>query len=249
MATINQLSVRSLLVIMQSKGQQLGTGTGFVAQTTKGPVLLTNWHIVAGKNPETNQILSRTGKVPDELVIIHNRENQLGEWIPQTEKLYNPIGPLWIEHPTLGQRADFVALPLTQLDNVQLYTYSLGVGDPMMRCGPADIVSVIGFPFGLQAGGSLAVWATGFIASEPDIDFNDLPIFLIDCRSRPGQSGSAVISYRSGGVVGMEDGSSKLFSGPVNRFLGIYSGRINERSDLGLVWKANAIRQLTDSLS
>lgn len=241
MATITWPSVQSLLLVMQSQGQQLGTGTGFVAQTAKGPVLITNCHNFAGKHPQTNQVISPTVRVPDEVVIIHNCANNLGEWIPRTERLQGPNGPLWIEHPTLRQQADFVALPLTQLNDVQLYPYSLGVGDPQIRCGPADIVSVIGFPFGRQAGGSLAVWATGFIASELDIDFNNLPIFLIDCRSRPGQSGSPVISYKSGGLVAMEDGSSAAFSGPVGRFLGIYSGRINDQPDLGIVWKAAAI--------
>jgi hypothetical protein len=233
---------------MQCQGQQLGTGTGFVAETARGPVLITTWHNVAGRRPDNNTVLSPTGLVPDEIVIVHNRLNRLGEWFGVKENLSGPNGPVWHEHPTLRQRADFVALPLTQLNDVHLYPYRLGVGDPQVRCGPADTVSVIGFPFGLQAGGSLAVWATGFVASEPDIDFNNLPVFLIDCRSRPGQSGSAVVSYRSGGMVGMEDGSSAAFAGPVSRFLGIYSGRINEESDLGIVWKAAAIRQLTDSL-
>jgi hypothetical protein len=248
MPAITPQSVQSLLLVMQSQGQQLGTGTGFVAQTANGPVLLTNWHVLSGRRPDTNEVLSETGLVPDEVIIIHNRANRLGEWVSRTERLLGPDGSLWIEYPVLGHQADFVALPLTQLNDVQLYPYSLGVGDPPIRCGPADTVSVIGFPFGIQAGGSLAVWATGFIASEPDIDFNNLPIFLIDCRSRPGQSGSAVISYKSGGMVGMEDGSSRGYSGPVFRFLGIYSGRINAESDLGLVWKAAAIRQLTDSI-
>jgi hypothetical protein len=248
MPTIAEPSVKSLLLVMQSQEKALGTGTGFVAQTSRGPVLITNWHNVAGRNPETNQVLSHTGQVPDEVVIIHNRANRLGEWVQRSEGLLGPQGPLWIEHPTLRQRADFVALPLTQLNDVQIYPYSLGVGDPQIRYGPADTVSVVGFPFGIQAGGSLAVWATGFIASEPDADFNNLPIFLIDCRSRPGQSGSAVISYKSSGMVGLEDGSSVVFSAPVTRFLGIYSGRISDQSDLGIVWKAVAIRQLVDSL-
>jgi len=49
-------------------------------------------------------------------------------------------------------------------------------------------------------------------------------------------------------MVGMDDGSSAAFGGPVCRFLGIYSGRINDQSDIGIVWKAAAVRQLTDSL-
>jgi hypothetical protein len=241
-------SVQSLLLVMQCQGQQLGTGTGFVAQSPKGPVLITNWHNVAGRRPDTNAVLSPTGGVPDEVVIVHNRLNRLGEWFGVTEKLLGHNGPLWHAHPTFRQRADFVALPLTQLNDVQLHPHSLGSGDPLIRCGPADTVSVIGFPFGIQAGGSLAVWATGFVASEPDIDYKDLPIFLIDCRGRPGQSGSAVICYRSAGFVAMEDGSSLAFAGPVSRFLGIYSGRINAESDLGIVWKAAAIRQLVEGL-
>ena len=77
----------------------------------------------------------------------------------------------------------------------------------------------------------------------------DLPIFLIDCRARPGQSGSPVVAYRSGGSVVLEDGTTVVVSGgPVHRFFGIYSGRINEKSDLGLVWKAQAIRELVDSI-
>lgn len=248
MATIAIQSVQSLLLLLRSNGQQIGTGTGFVAQTSKGPVLITNWHIVAGRNSQTNAILSSNGLVPDEVVIIHNRLNKLGEWLGVPEGLYGPNGPLWHEHPVLRQRADFVALPLTNQHDVGLYPYSLGVGDPPISCGPADVVSVIGFPFGVQAGGSCAVWATGFIASEPDVDFDGLPILLVDCRSRPGQSGSAVISYRSSGMAAMEGGGTSMFAGPVSRFLGVYSGRINDQSDIGMVWKAAAIRELTESL-
>ncbi len=247
MATIAEPSVKSLFLRLDYSGQPLASGTGFVAQSKLGPVLLTNWHNVTGRNPQTKQPLSSTGAVPDHLTILHNRASHLGQWVPRTEALYAGGQPRWIEHPKLNEKMDCVALPLTDLNDVQIYSYSLGVGDPAILCGPADTVSVVGFPFGLQAGGSLAVWATGFVASEPVIDFNDLPVFLIDCRSRPGQSGSAVIAYRSGGMVAMEDGSSVAFNGPVTRFLGIYSGRIHPESDLGMVWKATAIREIVDS--
>ena len=86
------------------------------------------------------------------------------------------------------------------------------------------------------------------MASEPDIDFNGLPLMLIDSRTRPGQSGSALIAYRAGGTIPMEDGSTAIMSGPVQRFVGCYSGRINEQSDLGLVWKATAIAAVLSAL-
>jgi hypothetical protein len=100
----------------------------------------------------------------------------------------------------------------------------------------------------LAGGGSLAIWATGFMATEPEIDYNNQPTFLIDCSARPGQSGSAVIAHRNGGMVAIEGGGTAAFSGAVTRFLGIYSGRINEQSDLGIVWKASSIKELVDSI-
>jgi hypothetical protein len=122
------------------------------------------------------------------------------------------------------------------------------VGDPGIIVAPAEVVSVVGFPFGLTAGGSLAVWATGFVATDPDIDYGNLPVFLIDCRSRPGQSGSAVIAHRTGGAVATEQGV-RVGGGVMTRFLGIYSGRVNAESDLGFVWKAAAIRELVNTVT
>lgn len=141
-----------------------------------------------------------------------------------------------------------MALPLTQTEDVDLYPY-----DPLqpgidMFFGPADSVSVIGFPFGMTAGGAFGIWATGFIASEPVVDFNELPIILIDCRSRQGQSGSPVVAYRSSGLIFLNDGSAAMYKDPVHQFIGIYSGRINSESDLGIVWKSTALAELIQTL-
>lgn len=247
MATIAKPSVQSLLIEMRSAGTPLATGTGFVAVAPKGPVLITNWHNLTGRHLETGQPLSPTGAVPDEIVIVHNRAAQLGKWVRRPEPLHKNGHILWYEHPVLGDKADVVALPLTNLAEVELYPHDITGGPPIL-VGPADAVSVIGFPFGIQAGGSLAVWATGFIASEPDIDFNGLPLMLIDCRTRQGQSGSPVVVYRSGGAVLMEDGATSIMGGPAWRFLGVYSGRINEQSDIGLVWKAKAVAEVVNSV-
>lgn len=245
---IAEPSVKSLIIELRYNGQPLSTGTGFVSQSTSGPVLITNRHNVTGRHQETNQPLSRTGGVPNEMRIMHNRENQLGHWLSVIEPLYNGNENLWIEHPALGSRADFVALPLTQINDVQLYSYTLGVGDPAILVAPGEVVSIVGFPFGITSGGCLAVWATGFMASDHDINYNDLPIFLVDCRSRQGQSGSAVIAHRTGGAVSTEQGV-QIGGGEMTRFLGIYSGRINAESDLGIVWKASAIRELVDNIN
>jgi S1-C subfamily serine protease len=185
---------------------------------------------------------------PNEVVVMHNRNGIPGQWVPRLEPLYSGDAPRWDEHPTLGPKADFVALRLTQLVDVELLPYDPSKPGVNLALTPADPVSVIGFPFGLTAGGVFGVWATGFLASEPAVDFDNLPVQLIDCRTRPGQSGSPVIAHRNGGMVALEGGSSAAYNGPVARFLGIYSGRINKESDIGIVWKASAIQQLLTSL-
>ena len=245
MATIARPSVQSLLLQMRFNGQPLSTGTGFVlVSPAVGPVLITNRHNVTGRNQETGEPISKTGGIPSEIVVVHNRKNALGQWVERVEQLYMGSTPRWREHPTLGAKADFVALPLQSLEDVELHPYDLSESGPDILLGPADIVSVIGFPFGIAAGGAFAVWATGFLASEPDVDFAALPVQLIDCRSRQGQSGSPVIAYRAGGSVAMKDGGTAMFAGPIQKLIGVYSGRINSESDIGIVWKHGAVAEL-----
>lgn len=244
---IAQPSVQSLLIQMRFGSQPLSTGTGFIVNSTSGPVLITNRHNVSGRNQQTGQPLSSHGGLPDSVIILHNRKNRLGEWVEREEKLTDESGnSRWHEHPTMGADADFVALPLSNTHDVEFYPYDPVNTGPDVAVLPAEVVSVVGFPFGLTGGGALAIWATGFVASEPALP--DQPTFLIDCRSRQGQSGSAVISHRNGGAVAMNDGSSAVFAGPITRFLGIYSGRVNPESDLGIVWKASAIAELIASI-
>lgn len=238
-------SVQSLLIEVRVRGASLGQGTAFVVEGATGPMLITNWHVLAGRHPDTKQPMSPTGGIPDELVIQHNAVSAPNtfRWLSVTEPLYSSGQPRWLEHPVRAEGVDVVALPLTNTAGVQLYPHALS-GAPDLMVAPAEPVSVVGFPFGIQGGGSLAVWATGFVASEPDIDLDGLPLMLIDCRTRPGQSGSAVIVYRSGGGATMANGALGFFGGPVQRLLGCYSGRVNAESDLGMVWKATAIREI-----
>lgn len=45
----------------------------------------------------------------------------------------------------------------------------------------------------------------------------------------------------------MDDGNTVLSPEARERFLGIYSGRINPESDLGIVWKASAVAEIVDA--
>lgn len=234
---------------MKFGDQLLATGTAFIAKGSHGQLLFTNRHNVTGRNQDTGQPMSKMGGVPDRIVIHHNRGGMLGQWVQKEELLYNHDKPRWIEHPILKETGDLVGLPLTSLEGVDIHAFDLSEPDRGLMVGPGDIVSVIGFPFGMGVEGNLAIWATGFVASELDADYENKPVFLIDCRSRQGQSGSAVVAYRSGGMVALASGGSAAFDGPVEQLMGIYSGRVNAESDLGRVWKVSAIRTILNMLA
>jgi hypothetical protein len=142
-----------------------------------------------------------------------------------------------------GRRVDVVALPLTKTAGAELFVYDPANPGPLIIFRPSDPVSIIGFPFGLTSGGAMGIWVQGTVATEPAIDYEDVPCFLVDSRTRPGQSGSPVILYRSGGYSA-EDGN--VIVGPMSseRFIGVYSGRVNEQSDLGFVWKTTALTEI-----
>jgi len=89
---------------MQFDGTAIATGTGFVSDSKRGPVLITNLHNVTGRIPVTGQILSPTGAVPNEVVIVHNRAGHLGQWVPKVEPLLYEGAPLWIEHRNYSGR-------------------------------------------------------------------------------------------------------------------------------------------------
>lgn len=46
----------------------------------------------------------------------------------------------------------------------------------------------------------------------------------------------------------MRDGSTAMITGEFSRIMGIYSGRINKDSDLGIVWKTSAIVEMINAL-
>lgn len=241
---ISQPSFQSLYIEMLANGQTIAGATAFVAHAEVGDsFLITNRHNVTGRNQDTGEPLcKRTSALPDTLRVHHNASSGLGTFIAIDVPLCVRGTPTWIEHPTLREAADFVALPIDLAPEVKLYPYRARQ-DAHMQLKPAQSVSVVGFPFGERTGPSFAVWATGFVASEPEIDHGGRPVFLIDCRSRTGQSGSPVILHSStGGTIAHENGAE--VTNISNRLLGVYSGRTNEDSDLGVVWKAYALADL-----
>lgn len=227
---LHPFNFASLFVEARIGSKPLATATAFVTIVDKAWLLVTNRHVVAGKDTP-----------PDRLAIRYPTRS--GSIVLEESLVDANWAPKWVEHPRLRDEADIAVLRLVNLDaSIACKGFDLrDVKDPLI-VGPAEPVSVIGYPFGKSAS-TLPIWATGFVASEPGVDYENKPVFLIDCRTRMGQSGSPVVAVRTATMVAAyEDGSTEL-GAMRHRFMGLYSGRINDQSDLGMVWKVAAVRE------
>ena len=235
---------------------RLATGTATLVANNRDShcALITARHNLTGRHHQTGACLHSQAAVPDKIVIFfHETVDELGDrWAKITLPLYKPDGtPWWIEHPVLGAEADIAALNLKWgNDLVRLPCYLDNELDRVnLVIDPSETVSVIGFPFGLSSYQKLPVWVTGFLAQELSLVTPEQPTFLIDCRTRQGQSGSPVIAYRVGPHRRIRDGKliTALSGDPGWEFLGIYTGRVNDESDLGRVWHVSAVKELLDA--
>lgn len=248
--TLDPISVTSLFIKMSVNGIDLGSGTAFVVQNDGRDYLITNWHNLAGRNPETGQAMSSTGGLPNEVIILHHDKKALGTFCWKKYSLNDADGrPLWLEHP-LGNKIDVVALPIVVPADVMIYPMDLRLAHEDMLVGPAMSVSVIGYPFGMSAGGLHPIWKTGHLASDPDVDFvSGIPAFLIDATTRGGMSGSPVVLRTYGTRLSTNGAVAMNGNGVFTKFLGVYSGRIRDDSELGRVWRPVVIDEILQAKS
>ncbi|GAB3244446.1 S1 family peptidase [Arthrobacter pigmenti] len=244
--------------------KELFTGTGFIVRGDPGSktplYLITNRHILSGRTAEGGYV-HKHSMIPTHISIAHNKGSGLartGDLVEISQDLYDASGlPLWLEHPK-GFVVDVVALPIIEFEaghnqEATFYPYELArVGVPKPELSPSDTVQIVGFPFGQTSYRSLAIWTTGSIASEPTVGYGGYPRFLVDARTREGQSGSPVIVHTTASTPPMRftDGSMRSHPGK-SYLLGVYSGRIfkaaggrTDVSDIGIVWKAGVIWEI-----
>ena len=235
---------------------QLSTATGFVVrESPEDHFLVTNRHVVTGRRQVTGECIRKDALVPTQVTAhftpqVGSASYSLELSLGDVEALMydDPDGNrLWFEHPRFGASVDVVAIPFPTPPRAAVVPFEGPRWPPSAPLWPTTRLSVVGFPFGHRGSGNLAIWTAATIASEPDLDYEDLPSFLIDARTRGGQSGSPVLYYRS-----PEDpivdrlGNMKWNGDPRLELVGVYSGRLRDDSDLGIVWKASVIQDIID---
>lgn len=236
----------SLFVEATANGLVIGRATGFVIRAQDQPFLVTNWHVLSGRNAETNACLSDTGALPDFISIHHHGSQDINTREPRSESLYvdaEENEPRWLEHPR-GREIDVVLLPLTDVAEPVVL---LPLDPALARVGILELpglpVSVIGFPYGFQVAGRWPIWKTGHIASDPGHDYDGRPSFLIDITTREGMSGAPIV-YQSSGPFDGWQGKEAINAIMQRKFLGVYSGRLREDSEIARGWPPRVIEEI-----
>lgn len=247
--TINVNSIKSLYITTCYNETELATATGFIVNKSNKAYLITNRHVVTGRNNETGECLDLIhSAVPNVLKVWLPYKVEDGfEWISRKIDLYdNNEKNTWLEHPTYKDKVDVAALKIENYDEETFFHNIVSDYNPVVT----ESAFIIGYPFGFNinpAIGRYGIWSTGIVASDPDLELNikgnQLPVFLVDAKTRQGQSGSPVIYYSHNGMDRHENGFA-IYGSPIKHEIGIYSGRINKDSDLGYVWKWHLIHEI-----
>lgn len=251
--TPDPISLTTHQLHMLFNDEVISSGTGFIYKKNKDYYLITNWHNVTGRHPETGECLSETKAIPNKISTMFRSKGNIGESHRETFFLYNDENMengIWIEHPLHKQKVDVVAIRLSNkiVSKYNIYPINKVEFDAGYKPEVADEAFVVGYPFFKQLYINLPIWKKASIASEPDINIDQLPKMNVDTATRKGLSGSPVIMQRQG-LHGMVDGKIKddTILGRIRNFIEIYSGRIGNdefKAQLGIVWKKKVLDEI-----
>ncbi len=239
-----------------SQEHSIAQATGFFWKRKNRTYLITNWHVLCGREPETGQPKNGDGLLPDRVRFPMWKRANIAHLGFFDASLKNFDGSnCWLEHPKLGCKIDIAALRIPNLGVLRDFLFEPYIVHSInnlynqinMAVGVGSDVFVLGFPYGMRNTGVYPIWKRGSVATEFDYPVKELPCFLVDTATREGMSGSPVIQ-RAQGMYLSVSGCIMVGEGKTTRFLGVYSGRYIgqtvQEAQLGIVWKPELIEEI-----
>lgn len=249
------------------KDSVLFRGTGFFYLHQGRPFLVTNWHIVSGRNVFTRVALN-AGYVPSRVRYHGISVHQTGEQIIFRRTAWTLTIPEFtqslLENPPLidGSSVDIWAAPVPTESVIlknparqgfsQASAFSSIVNDHVstnIACRAGDDCLILGYPLSNYEGLKPPVWKRASLASEPGIPLDGKPMFLIDGYTTASMSGSPVFRRITLGVV-QDPRTGMLAEQSMFSFIGVYAGRLqsseSERTGLGYGWYGSLIGKIAD---
>lgn len=243
----SRLSYVSLFIEAVAYGEKIGDATGFVVSRGGKLYLVTNWHVLAGRNSGTGRCLRDDAALPTHVRIFHHgwRDDEHVR-LQVEEPLYEADEfdlPRWIAHAH-GREIDLAALPIDLRPDSAVVELDLDKKERDLIPLPGA-VAIIGYPYGM-GNDVWPIWKTGHIASDPNVGYKGTTAFLVDATTRPSMSGAPVF-FQSAGPFYYSQGKPAVNSQVEVVFLGVYAGRIHEKAEIGRVWRPQALREMLDN--
>ncbi len=203
------------LLVRDQPGTIQSSASAFFFETDGALLIITNWHVVSGRNFLDGEPLKTEFREPFGLTaklssysVGYGKGRSFGI-VPHEIPLYCGEHPMWFEHPDLGPNCDVVAIPFERPTSCPEFMHNAAnrISNVRIPVEPGCTVFVIGFPHAISVGFGLSLWKSGYVASEPHYDVQlagrlreygglaggkDIPAFFIDSQTRAGMSGSPV---------------------------------------------------------
>ena len=242
----HSLRVAQVDVFTQKTKHKLSSATGFWCKYKNSTFFITNWHVVSGRNFETNKpVDSITCALPGHLIVHGHYKVNEDSHCPyeHTINLYNKTGsPNWLEHPDYASKVDVVAIKIDSDELSNLKVFCVNIDEELQKDTQINVMDqafVTGYP--LEASttpNKFPIYKSGIIASEPMIH-NSEPRFYIDGKTKKGYSGSPVVMKEYS--TSQQNARINGFTHEKLNFIGIYSGRDRQEetefeAELGIVW-------------
>lgn len=269
-ASFNGLSLSCTpieLLANDGSDKVVATATGFFWRRSGQSYLVTNWHVVSGRNSFTGQ-LTPTGYVPERLrffgmsvstsagVVSFRRQRWTLDWADDMIEL------LSTPPQSDGQTIDIWGVPIpdgvvfgrdparTGFDGAAEATCYLNdhVGARIVT-NAGDDCFILGYPLQNYDGLMPPIWKRGSIASETPLGLDGRPVFLVDAATTAGMSGSPIIRKVTTMTADNKDiGALQEFS--AYELIGVYAGRLESKQlaavNLGYGWYRTMIDRALD---
>ena len=135
--------------------------------------LVTNWHVLSGRNPITFKVLDKNCALPEAIRVYFPKDGKIG----CSKKIDFPLKNEedrfnWLEHSRKNE-IDVALLPLNiestfGVSLVNEINESRGINVFPEYFYVGQEVFVLGFPLGVKGGGGFPIWKKATIASEPN---------------------------------------------------------------------------------
>lgn len=254
---INPLTWIPKQLTITCQSGNLKFATGYLTKSEGRIYLISNWHVLSGRNCHTGQTIDKSGDLPQLITFpLYKFYPDKTMYTKEHLEIDVPLGndliePIWIEHPS-GQEVDIAAVEVVAdfPETAKLDFLSDLPVSQLLKPEVASDVFVLGFPLGIAKQDFLPIWKRASIASEPEVSVEKQEKILIDTATREGMSGSPVFAYtKSAFALDWEDmPGAYAVPGLHFKFLGVYSGRYGSDdlfgAQLGIVWKETLINEM-----